>query len=140
MQIYDENLYYTKYGIELNEYKIHQFVYNLQIVNIPKIVHYDKQTKTMVMNKINGLSFSDEFGELPEDISNAIFERIRDVIKILVLHNIQYVDITGYNFILDKNNILWIIDFEHATYNDRITDDFILRFICGENSWNPEFA
>jgi predicted Ser/Thr protein kinase len=42
---------------------------------------------------------------------------------------------------LDKNENLWIIDFEHAKYRKKNekNDDFLYLFINGKNSWNPEF-
>ena len=54
---------------------------------------------------------------------------------------VEYPDITGYNFMLDKGENLWIIDFEHAKCRDiqEPTDNFVLKFINGTNEWNPEF-
>ena len=43
----------------------------------------------------------------------------------------------GFNTMTPK---LWIIDFEHATYNHpRKTDEFVEKFLAGHNGWNPEF-
>ena len=43
----DEDVYYTKENVSLCEYKIHKYVYNLNIVNIPKIKSYNKKTKQL---------------------------------------------------------------------------------------------
>jgi tRNA A-37 threonylcarbamoyl transferase component Bud32 len=137
----DPTLYYIKNGVELHEYKMHKYVYNLGIVNVPKIIHYNKKTKVMAMNKIIGDNLSNIYGENEEDIEPEIFDRVREIIGTLARHNIEYPDITGYNFILDNNNKLWIVDFEHSKYNMDYNkmDEFINYFLEGNNEWNPEF-
>ncbi len=136
----DEDVYYTKENVSLCEYKIHKYVYNLKIVNIPKIKSYNKQTKQMKMVRVGTMSVSDYYGETAEHISDELFASIRTIIKTLYDHNILYIDITGYNFI-ENDKKLWIIDFEHATYNHpRKTDEFVEKFLEGHNGWNPEFA
>ena len=136
----DEDVYYTKENVSLCEYKIHKYVYNLKIVNIPKIKSYNKKTKQMKMVRVGTMSVSDYYGETAEHISDELFARIRDIIQTLYDHDILYIDITGYNFI-ENNNKLWIIDFEHATYNyPKKTDEFVKKFLEGHNGWNPEFV
>lgn len=130
--------YFIKKNVEYNEYKIHKYVYNLGIVKTPKIHSYDKKTKTMVLQKINGMSLSDYYGEDETNISEEIFDKIRNILVILCHYNVEYIGITGYNFIKDNNNDIWITGFEHSTIND-INNKFLKKFIKGENSWNPEF-
>ena len=136
----DEDVYYTKENVSLIEYKIHKYVYNLNIVNVPKIKSYDKNTKQMKMVRVGTMSVSDYYGETAENIDDELFAKIRNMIQILYDHDILYIDITGYNFI-ENDNKLWIIDFEHETYNyPRKTDEFVEKFLGGHNGWNPEFA
>jgi tRNA A-37 threonylcarbamoyl transferase component Bud32 len=86
------------------------------------------------------MNVSDYYGETSEHIDAELFTRIRNIIQTLYDHDILYIDITGYNFI-ENDNKLWIIDFEHATYNHpRKTDEFVEKFLEGHNGWNPEFA
>jgi len=134
----DEDVYYTKENVSLKEYKIHAYVYDLNIVNIPKIIHYDKTTKQMKMVKVGTMNVSDFYGEKAEHVTKELFEKIRSVIKTLYEHNILYIDITGYNFI-ECENKLWIIDFEHAKYNAKRKNKFVEKFLKGTNEWNPEF-
>ena len=136
----DEDVYYTKENVSLCEYKIHKYVYNLNIVNIPRIKSYNKKTKQMKMVRVGTMSVSDYYGETGEHIADELFARIRNIIQTLYDHDILYIDITGYNFI-ENDNKLWIIDFEHATYNHpRKTDVFVEKFLEGHNGWNPEFV
>ena len=136
----DEDVYYTKENVSLCEYKIHKYVYNLKIVNIPKIKSYNRKTKQLKMVRVGTMSVSDYYGETAEHISDELFARIRNIIQTLYDHDILYIDITGYNFI-ENDNKLWIIDFEHATYNHpRKTDVFVEKFLEGHNGWNPEFV
>ena len=136
----DEDVYYTKENVSLCEYKIHKYVYNLHIVNAPKIKSYNKKTKQLKMVRVGTMSVSDYYGETAEHVGDELFARIRNIIQTLYDHDILYIDITGYNFI-ENDNKLWIIDFEHATYNHpRKGDEFVEKFLEGHNGWNPEFA
>jgi tRNA A-37 threonylcarbamoyl transferase component Bud32 len=136
----DEDVYYTKENVSLCEYKIHKYVYNLDIVNIPKIKSYNKKTKQMKMVRVGTMSVSDYYGETAEHIGDELFAKIRSIIQTLYDNDILYIDITGYNFI-ENDNKLWIIDFEHATYNHpRKKDEFVEKFLEGHNGWNPEFV
>jgi tRNA A-37 threonylcarbamoyl transferase component Bud32 len=136
----DEDVYYTKENVSLCEYKIHKYVYNLNIVNVPKIKSYNRKTKQLKMVRVGTMSLSDYYGETAGHISDDLFAKIRNIIQTLYDHDILYIDITGYNFI-ENDNKLWIIDFEHATYNHpRRTDEFVEKFLEGHNGWNPEFV
>ena len=126
---------YTKNKVELHEYNMHKYVYDLHIVNIPAIISYNKDTKVMVMEKIDNMNISDMYGEKVGNISKELLDKVRNIIKTLYDHNIGYPDITGYNFI-EYDNKVWIIDFEHS-YK---IDPFIVKFIKGLNKWNPEYA
>jgi tRNA A-37 threonylcarbamoyl transferase component Bud32 len=134
----DEAIYYTKENVSLKEYKIHAFVYDLGIVNVPKIIHYNKKTKQLKMVKVGLMNVADFYGEKAEDIGKELFAKIRAIIQTLYEYNILYIDITGYNFI-ENGNTLWIIDFEHASYNPKRKNKFVERFLQGADEWNPEF-
>jgi len=130
---------YTKQNVEEHEYKMHKHVYDLHIVNTPKIISYDKKTKIMVMEQIDNMNLSDMYGENDTDVDEYYFDEIRTIIKTLADNNIEYPDITGYNFI-EYDNKIWIIDFEHSSIFKKIMKDpFVNKFINGINKWNPEF-
>ena len=133
---------YVKENVSELEYIIHKHVYNLDIIKVPKIYDYNKETKVMKMQKINNMCISDYYGEKSSDISDELFDKIRNIIKLLYENYIEYPDITGYNFI-EKDNKVWIIDFGHASFNPSIyqntSDPFVLKFINGYNGWNPNF-
>lgn len=130
---------YVKQGVEEHEYKMHQYVYDLNIVNIPKIISYNKTKKELVMEKIIGSNLSDFYGEDASNIPAYVVEQVREIITMLTINNIMYIDITGYNFMLDENYKLWVIDFEHATLKTDAVPSFITQFLRGENNWNEEF-
>jgi len=130
---------YTKINVKEHEYKMHQHVYDLHIVNTPKIISYDKKTKTMVMEKVDNMNLSDMHGENETDIDEYYFDEIRTIIKTLADHHIEYPDITGYNFI-EHDKKIWIIDFEHSSiFKKDMKDLFVGKFISGLNKWNPRF-
>lgn len=132
---------FIKKNVEVTEYNIHKIVTNLGLVNVPEIYNYDKINKIMTMKKINQLCLADMYGADASCIPKTIFDQIREIIKTLHYNYIDYPDITGYNFIEDKNGKVWIIDFGHAKCRDlsEKADPFIIEFINGFNGWNPRF-
>ena len=134
---------YIKQNVEEHEYTMQTYVYNLKLanINVPKIISYDKKTKVMIMEKIDSLNLSDMHGEKASDLDEYYFDEIRTIITTLANNNIEYPDITGYNFI-EYDNKIWIIDFEHASIFDtkkQMKDPFVNKFISGANKWNPRF-
>ena len=129
---------YTKENVSPKEYKIHKYVYDLGIVNVPQIISYDKKTKQMKMVRIDAMNVSDFYGAEAENISEELFDTIRLVIQQLYDNNVLYIDITGYNFI-EHDNKLWIIDFGDAMYNSKRKNKFLEKFLKGANEWNPAF-
>lgn len=134
---YDE-LYYIKKDVSLKEYEMHKHVLSLGIVNAPQILAYDRDTKVMLMERVDNMNISDFYGENESDITPELFKKIRKIIKKLYDNNIVYPDITGYNFIEYEDSV-WIIDFEHSNFKPLLTDDFVVKFIKGLDNWNPEF-
>ena len=134
---YDE-LYYIKHQVSLKEYEMHKHVQSLGIVNVPKILAYDRDTRIMLMERVNYMNVADYYGEKDADITPELFQKIRNIIKTLYDNNVVYPDITGYNFIEYKEKI-WIIDFEHSNFKPLLQDDFVVQFINGTNKWNPQF-
>ena len=126
--------YFSKSCVSKHEYNMHKHVYDLRIVNIPKIISYDEATQIMVMEKINNMSVSDMYGEELKCVDKNIIKKIRNIIKTLLKNNIIYPDITGYNFI-EYDKKIWIIDFEHAS----LINPFINKFINGIKHWNLDF-
>lgn len=129
---------YVKQDVSKHEYDMHKYIYDLKIVNVPKIISYENQTLTLV--KINEMNVSDMHGEIISDVPKSLVKQIQKIIKILHDNNIEYPDITGYNFI-EKDGIIWIIDFEHSSIiqNNHVKDAFVTKFINGLNEWNPNF-
>lgn len=118
---------------------MHKYVYELGIVNIPKIIAYDHERHVLVIEKVSNMSISDWYGAEASKIKSELFEKIRAIIKKLADNNIEYSDITGYNFI-EYNDVIWIIDFEHSKVITGKLDNFVNDFINGLNEWNPEFC
>lgn len=139
-EVFEATMCFTKANVELYEYKIHKLIYNLKLINMPKIYSYDRKNKIMIMEKIHNMNISDFYGENPENVPPDIFNKIQEAVKKLYYFGISYPDITGYNFIY-YNNKIYVIDFEHAKFftNSSKIDPFIHKFISGSCEWNPEF-
>lgn len=99
----------------------------------------------IVMDNIKGMTVADMYGENPLDIPANIFEQIRQILQTLKDHKLDYLDITGYNFMIDDKGKVNIIDFEHCidrTVDTNINDGrswFLNDFLNGNNDWNPDF-
>ena len=130
---------YIKSNVSPHEYYMHKYVYELGIVNIPKIIAYDHERRVLVIEKIKNMCISDWYGAESNKITPELFDKIRDIIKKLADNNIEYSDITGYNFI-EYNNQIWIIDFEHSKVITSKLNKFVINFINGLNEWNPEYC
>ena len=95
---------------------------------------------TIYMEKIDGHTLADVYGEDPNNVPPRIWRKIRDMVTHLwEEEGIEYVDITPYNFI-ETDNRIYMIDFGDAKYSDTEPMNWFLKeFIEGENSWNPDF-
>jgi len=162
MEFSEKNYFYLKPNVLEREYRIYKYLNNLNFNFIPKLYNYDKTTKILKIQKINGLSVSDFYGEKFENVPPNIIKQIRSIIYTLYNIGIIYPDITGYNFIQDNNSKIWIVDFEHCFYvnhhntNKEIVHyneekvviedkedhiDFVIDFcIKNKDTWNPYFA
>ena len=133
--------YYVKQNVSHKEYFMQKYVYNLKIVHMPEIIEYNEESKTMVMYKIGNHNLSYTYGENATDIPDELFDQVVKIVRNLVLHNIEYPDLTGYNFIENCDGKVGIIDFEHASIRTtKEVNNIHIQNICnGCKKWNPEF-
>ena len=100
-----------------------------------------KYIGNITMEHIKEMCIADKYGEDPQNIPKIIWDQIRTILKILYNEEgIEYIDITGYNFI-EKNGKVYIIDFGDAIYSkkDKEINWFLSYFLNGHNGWNPDF-
>lgn len=137
------DMYYVKHNVEHGEYFMQKYVHQLNIVNVPEIIEYDEANKIMVMMRVGKNNLSHNYGENATDVPDELFDKVVKIVRTLVLHGIEYPDLTGYNFVEDKNTYgkMWIIDFEHAaiTLSKEITNIHIINICNGKQLWNPDF-
>lgn len=138
-------LSFIKTDVTFHEYQMYKHIDSLHFDFVPKLLSYDSNKHTLTMQKIDGMSLSDMFGENFEEVPENIVEECRIIISTLYDQFIVYPDITGYNFIIERNtNKIYIIEFEHcffrgfSSYNEH--NDFVQQFIKGKKTWNPYFA
>ena len=137
------NLYFIKHNVEHHEFLMHHYIYHLKILNVPKIYEYDSIQKILVMESINGENLSHNWGEKASDVPPELFQKVIDIVRILVKHQILYPDLTGYNFVQDSKTYgkIWIIDFEHSSFmkSKEINNIHLLNIYNGNQIWNPDF-
>jgi tRNA A-37 threonylcarbamoyl transferase component Bud32 len=144
---------YYKLVIDNDEFKISREIEMQEIASkynfSPKIIKsqitYNKEDRKYIgnitMENLQEMCIADVYGEDPEDIPKKIWDQIRVILRILYFdEGIEYIDITGYNFI-EKKGKVYIIDFGDAIYTkkDREINWFLSYFLGGHNGWNPDF-
>lgn len=119
--------------------------YNFSPKIINSIITFNKKDEKYIgnitMENLQEMCIADMYGENPKDIPKKIWDQIRVILKILYFNEgIEYIDITGYNFI-EKNGKVYIIDFGDAIYSkkDKEINWFLKYFLDGHNGWNPDF-
>tara|TARA_B100001093_G_C26595638_1_gene913554 strand:- start:65 stop:469 length:405 start_codon:yes stop_codon:yes gene_type:complete len=129
---------FVKKEVTRDEFMLNRITNCMGLPSPEVISYYDKILK---LEKIDGMSVADTYGDNDKSTPKEIYDRIRLIIKELVKLSICYPDITGYNFMIDKKDKLWIIDFGHAyvTNPGDNLDPFVKKFINGYDGWNPDF-
>jgi len=140
--IANPNTYYVKQNVNHREWFMQKYVYKLNIVNVPEIIEYNDESKIMVMYKMGNHNLSDHYGDKATDVPKELFDQVVKIVRNLVLHGIEYPDLTGYNFIEDCDGKVGIIDFEHSSMmtSSQVNNIHIQNICNGYKVWNPDFA
>jgi RIO-like serine/threonine protein kinase len=106
-----------------------------------KITPFDDKFSIFQMEAVNGKSIYEEYGDDPADVPLGVWNQIRFILQTLWdEEGIEYVDITSYNFMIDEDEKVWVIDFGDASYSETGKRNwFHEEFLDGTNSWNPDF-
>jgi len=82
--------------------------------------------------------YGEDFCKVPEDAREAIYDILREL---WLRERIEYVDVTGYNFV-QTDERMRIIDFGHAAVRDELSNYFMRETFDegGLVSWNADFA
>lgn len=109
--------------------------------NVQKIVPGENGTSIIWMDAIEGKTLYELYGDSPHDIPPGLWNRIRLNLQVLYIeYGIQYVDVTPYNFMMDSNDRLWIVDFGDATIHEKELNWFLVDLFDGRDEWNSDFA
>lgn len=110
------------------------------IVPCPYIVDCFQEDSTgyLLLKRINGKSVYDLYGCDINNVPKAIWKQIHTIVYKLFYHNIHYIDITPYNFMVeDTTEKVYVIDFGDA-YECNV-NWFLKDFLDGETAWNADF-
>lgn len=120
-----------------NEIELQNIVYK-RLNCTPKIINTDYKTY-IDMEDLEEMCIADTYGEDIDGIPNYIREQIYKIIVKLYLEcDIEYTDITPYNFI-EKDSTVYIIDFGDAKLVEKnwfLKEVFLNRRI---HEWNSDF-
>jgi len=115
----------------------------------PKIIDFkleynkitSEYTGNIIMEHLNAPCLADIYSDDPAKIPKWIWIKIKEILQTLYDNEgIEYIDITGYNFI-EKDNKIYIIDFGDAQYSNKFKkiNWFLDEFLNGHYGWNPDF-
>ena len=129
-----------EYEIQLiaSKYKFAPEIYEYNVKYDPLKKFYEGK---LVMNNLEEMCIADMYGDEAINIPPFIWVQMREIVKKLYDNEgIEYIDITGYNFI-EKDGKVFIIDFGHAKYSkkDVPINWFLKKFLGGANEFNPDF-
>ena len=110
----------------------------------PDILDTDNKTY-IVMEDLEAMHLADYYGESIDDIPDHLKREIWNILWTLYsCCNIEYVDVTPYNFI-EKAGKLWIIDYGHARETgEGEMNEWLHKVLTNESmtltEWNADFA
>lgn len=128
---------------ELQKYLSSRYDFIPKIHSLKLLDTYSEITMDMV---VNGTNLFEKYSDNSSDIPEWIWNKIRNIVQTLYYkEGIEYIDITPYNFMIDSNNKIWLIDFGHAYYTNvtmhKPSNWFLSEFIFDQvNLFNPDFA
>ena len=152
----DPKTYYVKENVSTKEYRLHSYVYKLGIVNMPAIVKYDEESQVMVLIRVGVSSVADWYGSESHSTPAPVFKQIHNIVATLAENNIEYADVTGFNFMINPiaasaadddqpvaKKDMWVIDFGDAQFKaNGVTDPYVIDLLADPemNEWNPHFT
>lgn len=140
--------YILKKNVSQEEHAFMTFSRHILGKQVPKILNYNPLNRELKMGKINGMSLADMYGETDQILTNdggIIYNKIQVILQKLWDNGILYRDVTPYNFLIQNDGEIFIIDFEHAillTESKKYLSDrkFVQGFIKGGiKYWNRNF-
>lgn len=107
----------------------------------PRVIRCTRNS--IVMENLGTECIADAYGENIETVPDWIKDDIVDILYMLYMHaGIEYIDVTPYNFV-EKDGVLWVIDFGHAREADYDNPDDYLHETFSNwelQKWNCDFA
>ena len=105
----------------------------------PKVIITDYKTY-IKMDKIDSLCIADQYGAKFTDTAKHLRDQIYEIVRRLYYEcDMEYIDVTPYNFIEDTTGRVWVIDFGDALpvkrnwFLEELLENGILT------KWNPDF-
>ena len=112
-----------------------------EFVATPRIL--ECQPTFITMEHVDGMTVADMYGSDIRRVPHAVKREIYEIVHTLYKKaGIQYIDVTGYNFLIDENTGgIWVIDFGHARQQLEPLDPYLERLFKMERltRWNSVF-
>lgn len=111
-------------------------------LNIAPPIFDTNHTSYMVMQDLDEMCVADKYGPSPSNLPAWVWAQIHYILnKLYKEGNMEYIDITPYNFI-EKNGVVWCIDYGHASPARGPIRNWFLKEMIEKKirRWNPDFA
>ena len=111
-------------------------------LNLAPPIFETNNTTYVVMLDLNEMCLADKYGSSASNIPTWIWRQIHHILhRLLKEGNMEYIDITPYNFI-EKDGVVWCIDYGHAyPFRGQVQNWFLKEMIEKKlRRWNPDFA
>jgi tRNA A-37 threonylcarbamoyl transferase component Bud32 len=149
--VYDDFL--VKGGVTEHEAAMQRRAAKLLPAHVPHVLRYEKARLRMKMSLVSGCTLAYMYGNDCRAIPAWVWGEVRRLVRTLYEGGVVYPDITSYNFMIDADEKIWIIDFEHCTTREPGPfaaggapapgeQWFVREFLSGDSGdvWNEDFA
>jgi len=145
----------VKGGVTEHEAAMQRRAAKLLPAHVPRVLRYEKARLRMKMSLVSGCTLAYMYGNDCRAIPAWVWGEVRRLVRTLYEGGVVYPDITSYNFMIDADEKIWIIDFEHCTTREPGPfvaaaaaapapgeQWFVREFLSGDSGdvWNEDFA
>ena len=122
-----------------NEVRLQRMAAEMGVAPCVHGVTYTKAFAFMTMERVNGETMADLYGEAEENTPPELAAQVRAILRTLAVAGLEFPDAQPYNFLVDEDSgRVVVIDFEHAVMRDAGNSALGEQGAEGSALWNYE--